>query len=536
MRRPASCRPPGGRGVGSTPLAALALTLAGCANLAPPYERPAAPVPAAWPERGALPTASVPDGSAAPGAAIPDPSPARPAAPGSPGAAAAAGGAGVATPPMPAPASAPTPATSLPADTGWRQVLADRHLRQVVELALRNNRDRRIAQLDLERARALYRIERATAFPALSAGLGASRQRTPASVSSSGRAGVSETWTAELGLASYEIDFFGRVRNLGEAALQRYLQAEQAGHSAQISLVAEVAQAWLVFAADQERLALAERTLEANQASFELSRRRHGLGADSGLALAQAQRTVDSARVARADARRQLAQDRQALALLVGAELPPEWLPQAGLPVDREAMPQLVAVPEGLPSSVLQRRPDVLAAERALEAAHADIGIARAALFPSISLTAALGTRSRSLSDLFEGGSRSWTLAPTVSQSVFDAGANRAAVQVAGIDREIALATYERTLQTAFGEVADTLALRDEIGEQIDAQRSLVDASDRSLVLAEARWRSGADSYLEVLDARRSLYDAQQLLISLRLSEQSSRVMLYRVLGGGWEP
>lgn len=499
----------------STLASACVALLAGCTNLAPSYERPAAPVAGQWPA-ATTPAASTPSGNAT----TPDPL-----------------------------------ETPLAADTGWRTVLADARLQRVVELALAQSRTQRIASLDIDRARALYRIERAARLPTVSAGVGVSRQRTPATTSASGRASISETWSADLGLASYEIDFFGRVHNLGEAALQRYLAAEQTQRSAQISLVAEVAQAWLTLAADQERLALARRTLEANQSSFELSRQRHALGADSGLVLAQARTAVDSARVALADVRRQVAQDRSALTLLVGAEVPEADLPGASLPplsptssasppaagvpapvAAAGTPPRLVAVPADLPSTVLQRRPDVLAAERELEAAHADIGVARAALFPSISLTAALGNASRALDDLFEARSRTWSLSSGLAATVFDGGALRANVQVAEIDRQLALARYEQALQTAFSEVADTLALRAELGEQLDAQRSLVDATDRSLGLAQARYRSGADSYLEVLDAQRSLYTAQQTLIGLQLSEQASRVTLYRVLGGGWTP
>lgn len=475
-------RPAARAGRTRRPVAALALLaavlLAGCANLAPRYERPPAPVAAGWPA-GAPPAA--PDGIAA--------------------------------------------------DTGWRGVLADARLQRAVELALANNRDARIASIDVERARALYRVERAAAWPAIDAGAGASRARSAADLTATGRAGVGQTLSVDVGLASYEIDFFGRVRNLREAALQRYLETEQNQRSARISLVAEVALAWLTLAADQERLQLAERTLQAAQSSDDLTRRRHELGAESGLALAQSRTVVDGARVELANWRRQVAQDRHALALLVGTELPAEALPPGGL--DDEAA-RLVAVPEGLPSDVLLRRPDVLAAERELRAAHADIGVARAALFPRISLTAALGTASRSLGGLFEGDNRTWSLGPALSLPIFDAGAGRAAVEVGEADRRIALARYEQTLQTAFAEVADALAARGQIGEQIEAQRSLVEATERSLQLAQARYRTGADSFLEVLDAQRSLYAAQQSLISLQLTEQGNRVSLYRVLGGGW--
>lgn len=449
---------------------ALAAALAGCANLAPSYTRPEAPVAAAWPS---------------------------------------------------------TPSGGAEATIDWRAFFVDDRLRRVVEFALAGNRDLRSAALDIDRARAQYRIQQADRFPAVDAGGSASRARSL----SNGSATTRTQYAVDLGLAGYEIDLFGRVRNLSESALQSYFATEEARRATQISLVAEVANAWLTLAADEARLGLARDTLKSQQASYDLTRRSHELGAQSGLSLYQAQSTVDAARVDVGTYTTRVAQDRNALDLLAGAPVPPELLPGD----ERADATVLVDVPAGLPSAVLQQRPDVLAAEHALQAAQADIGAARAAFYPRISLTAAAGVASTSLGDLFQGASRVWSFAPSISLPIFDAGANQARLDVAQVDREARLATYEKTLQTAFREVADALADRATLAERLDAQRSVAEATGKSFELSQARFRSGADSYLEVLDAQRSLYGARQNLISLRLAEQSNRIALYKALGGGWQ-
>lgn len=455
--------------------------LAGCVNLAPEYTAPASPVPQALPSSGV---------------------------------------------------EAPTPI-----DVGWRSFFVEPRLRGTIELALANNRDLRVAALNIERARAQYGIARAGLFPTVEAGASGSRSRTPGSLSTSGEARIGSQYSADLGLTSYEIDLFGRVRNLGESALQSYFQTEETRRSTQISLIASVATAWLQLAADEQRLLLARNTLESQRKSFDLVERSHRLGAQSGLALAQARSTVDAARADAAAFDSQVEQDRNALALLVGAMPPADLLPAA--PASDTAAPataaQLLVPPPGLPSSVLQRRPDVRAAEHALRASNADIGAVRAAFFPRIALTASAGTASSTLSGLFAGGSKAWSFAPSISVPIFDGGANRANLRVAEAQQKIQIATYEKTVQTAFREVADALAERRTLAERLDAQRSLLDATSRSFELSQSLFRSGASSYLDVLDAQRAFYAAQQTLIGLQLTEQTNRLTIYKTLGGGWE-
>jgi NodT family efflux transporter outer membrane factor (OMF) lipoprotein len=453
---------------------AAAALLGGCANLAPGYVTPTAPVPASW-------------------------------------------------------AAGATAANTVSANTGWQDVVTDANLRQTITLALANNRDLRGTLLAIAQARASYQIQQAAQLPTVNASAGASASRTPAQASSSGAVVNTRTLTAGVGVAAYELDFFGRVQNLKDAALQAYLQTEEAARSAQIALVAEVSTAWLTLAADQDLQALAQATLKSQQDSYAMTQKRVQLGADSELTLVQAQTTVQAAQRDAAAYASQVQQDRNALDLLVGGTLPEGLLPQAGA---AQLATQLVAVPAELPSAVLQRRPDVLAAEHQLKAANADIGAARAALFPSISLTAQAGTASRSLGSLFQGGA--WSFAPSISLPIFDGGARKAAVDSAEVTRDIRLASYDKTVQTAFREVADALAVRATLGARLDAQQALVQATQRSLQLAQARNRSGADSYLTVLDAQRSHYAAQQALINLQLAEQSNRVTLFKVLGGGW--
>ncbi|OHS10949.1 transporter, partial [Pseudomonas sp. HMSC75E02] len=371
------------------------------------------------------------------------------------------------------------------------------------------------------------RIQRAELFPAVSASAEDTRQRAL----SDGTTAVSSQYSVGLGVSSYELDLFGRLRNLKDAALEDYLALEQTRRSTQISLVAEVASAWMTLAADQQLLKLARDTHASQQKTYELVQRSHGLGGESGLSLAQARSTVESARAEAASYASQVEQDRNALELLVGERLDASLLPgDTGLDAAL-----LVTVPAGLPSSLLQRRPDVLAAEHTLKAANADIGAARAAFFPSVSLTASGGSASGELSGLFKSGSRAWSFAPSISLPIFDAGSNQAGLDAAKITRDIDVANYEKALQTAFSEVADALSVRSHINERLDAQRELTAATDKSYDLSLALYKQGSDSFLEVLDAQRSLYSAQQTLISLELAEQVNRVTLYKVLGGGWQ-
>jgi multidrug efflux system outer membrane protein len=472
----------------SVALAAVACAvLAGCVNLAPEYSAPASPVPQALPSSGV---------------------------------------------------EAPTPL-----DVGWRSFFVDPRLRGTIELALANNRDLRVAVLNIERARAQYGIARASLFPTVDAGAGGSRSRTPGSLSSGGEPRIASQYSADLGMTAYELDLFGRVRNLSEAALQSYFQTEATQRSTQISLVSSVATAWLQLAADEQRLALARSTLESQRKSYDLIQRSHALGSQSGLALAQSQSTVDAARADAAAFDSLVEQDRNALALLVGATPPAELLPnppatpsaQTAGTAEPAVASQLLVPPPDLPSSVLQQRPDVLAAEHALRASNADIGAARAAFFPRIALTASAGTASSTLSGLFASGSKAWSFAPSVSVPIFDGGANRANLRVAEAQQKIQVATYEKAVQTAFREVADALAERRTLAERLDAQRSLLGATSRSFELSQSLFRSGASSYLDVLDAQRAHYAAQQTLIGLQLTEQTNRLTIYKALGGGWK-
>jgi multidrug efflux system outer membrane protein len=422
---------------------------------------------------------------------------------------------------------------TIAADIGWRDFLADPRLQQLVCLALDNNRDLRVAVLNIEKSRAQYRIQDAASFPSVDATGSGSVSRSPADVSATGQAGISRQYSATLGFSSYELDLFGRVRSLNAQALQQFLASEEARRSTHISLVAEVANDYLTLAADEERLSLAQRTLQTQRDSYALTQRKAELGVASDLTLRQAQTTVESARADVAGYTSEVAQDRNALALVVGAPIPDALLP-TGLDDALAALGSRSDVPAGLPSTLLERRPDVLQAEHQLEAASANIGAARAAFYPRISLTANAGTASSALSGLFKGGSGSWTFAPQFNLPIFDGGSNRANLDLALIDRDIQLAQYEKAIQTAFREVADSLAQRETLQRQLDAQTALVDAWAQSYRLSEARFQRGADSYLELLDAQRSLYAAQQNLIGTQLKRIGNLVTLYKALGGGW--
>lgn len=455
-------------------LVAAALVLGGCANLAPTYERPAAPVPAAYPG-----------------------------------------------------AAADAPAA---ADIDWRTFFADTKLRGLIELALSNNRDLRVAVLNIEQARAQYRVQDAQTLPTVNATGSGTAARTPASVSGTGAAVTSHQYSANLGVSAYELDLFGRVRNLSAQALEQFLATEQARRTTQISLVAEVTTAYLNWAADLERLALAQETLRSQSESYRLTQTRFELGAASALTLRQLQTSVESARVDVARYTGQVAQDRNALALLLGTPVPEALAPDA-LGDALNALPDL---PAGVPSDLLLRRPDLLQSEHQLKAATANIGVARAAFYPRISLTAAAGTSSADLSSLFKAGSGAWSFMPQISLPIFDGGANQANLDSAKAAQGIAVAQYEKSIQTAFREVADALAQRSAVGDQLQAQNALVQASGEVLQMSQARFDRGVDSYLDVLDAQRSWYSARQTLIGTRLAQLTNGVTLYKALGGGW--
>ncbi len=427
-------------------------------------------------------------------------------------------------------AGASDAATAPVSTLDWQQVFVDARLREVIGLALDNNRDLRIALLNIEEQRAQYRIQRAALFPTVQASASQSRARTSASGSTTGSAGISQSATAEVGFSSWELDLFGRVRSLKDDALETWLATTETQRSTRLTLVAEVAADWLTVAADQQRLKLAQDTLASQRQTLKLTQDQHDQGVMSGVDLAQVQSTVESARVDVASYTTQLAQDRNALELLVGAPVGDALLPGADA---LDASVALAPLPADLDSRVLLQRPDVLSAEHALKAANANIGAARAAFFPTISLTASTGRGSDALSSLFDSGNRTWSFVPSITLPIFDAGALKGDLDVARIEKNIEVATYEKTIQTAFSEVADALVARANLAEQLGAQDALVDATRRSYTLADARYRNGVDSYLEALDSQRSLYSAQQDQISLRLTEASNRVTLYKVLGGG---
>lgn len=458
----------------------LVVAFGGC-TLAPKYTQPASPIPTTWPV----------------GAAYVD-------------SRAAAG-------------------TLEAVDLRWQEFFADGKLRQVIGLALTNNRDLRSASLNVERARALYGIQRNALLPTLDAVGSGSKQRTPADLSSSGKRQTTERYDANLGVASWEIDFFGRIRSLKDRALEEYFSTEQACRSAQILLVSSVANTYLTLAADRESLMLAKTTLATQREAFSLIQRRNQLGLVPDLDVHRAQTQVDAARGDVAHYTQLTAQDENALNLMVGMPVPTELLPDA-----LGSVTPPVEVGAGVGSEVLLRRPDVLGAEALLKAANADIGAARAAFFPRISLTASLGTASSDLSGLFKSGSGAWSYAPQIVMPIFDAR-TWAAHRAAKVQREIAVTQYEKAVQGAFRDVADALAVRGTVFQQVEAQRSLVQAVSETHRLSNSRYDKGIDSYLSVLDAQRSLYAAQQGLVSLRLAELASNVTLYAVLGGGWQ-
>ena len=450
--------------------AVLALTLAGCGSMAPDYQRPAAPVASTF---------------------------------------------------LDAASSAAT-ATAATAIT-WHQFFTDARLQALITLALANNRDLRIAVLNIEQARAQLDIRRADQWPTVNVGLSGSRVPTSAG-------GISSNYSAGVLVTAYELDLFGRVRSLGDAALAQYLASEEARRAAQISLVATVANSYLALQGDEELLRVTSETLLTREASLRLIKLRFEQGASSQLDLRQAESLLESARVALAQVTRQRALDENALVLLLGQALP-ATLP-AAVPIT--AAPRLPELAAGLPSDLLVRRPDIRQAEQQLIAANANIGAARAAFFPRITLTGSLGSASNALSGLFNAGSGAWSFAPQLLQPLFDAGRNQGNLQVAQVTRDIALAQYERAIQSAFREVADALAGRATLGEQLRAQEALVRAEQDRYRLADLRYRNGVASYLDALDAQRSLFAAQQALVQVQAQYQQLGVTLYRVLGGGW--
>ena len=425
--------------------------------------------------------------------------------------------------PTASPANPPAETENAAADIGWRDFFTDPKLEELIARALDNNRDLRVAVLNVERTRAQYNVQRADRFPSLGASLGLNR--TGGNVVNPG-----DVYSASVD-AAFELDLFGRVRSLSNAALQRYFAQEEARRSAQLALIAEIANVYLSLAADQESQQVAQATLDNQQESYALVVKRYEAGAVSALDLAQAQTTVETARADVARYAGLVATDINLLRLLVGAPVEEALLPQGFDP----AVSGLAPLPAQLPSQVLLRRPDVLQAEHLLRGANANIGAARAAFFPSISLPGSVGTASNELSGLFDSGTRTWSFVPRINLPIFQGGRLRASLGIATADRDIALAQYEKSIQSGFREVADALALTRTLADRRDAQQALLDATRKAHELSTARYERGRDSFLNLLDAQRSLYAAQQGLVSAQLAEQTNRITLYKVLGGGWE-
>ena len=418
-----------------------------------------------------------------------------------------------------------------PGDIPWREFFTDQRMRQLIEMALENNRDLRLAALNVERARAMYGIQRATLYPSVDATAEASKSRTPADLSSTGEVTHPEQYSVGLGVFAWEIDFFGRLRSLREQALETFLATEQARRSTQILIVSSVANAYLALAADRENLQLSQTTYDAQKASYNLIKRRFDVGLSSELDLNRVKSQVAVARRNIARYTLRVAQDINAVRLLVGSQ---NQLPADLLPGDLAGVKPPNTITAGVSSQVLLMRPDILQAENQLKATNANIGAARAALFPNISLTPSIGTASAELSGLFNSGSGTWLFGPQLSMPVFDARL-WAAVDAAKAENQIALTNYEKAIQEAFREVADVLSVAGTIDERLGAQQAYVDAASQTYRLSDMRYTKGIDNYLSVLDAQRSLFAAQQELVMLKLEKISNQVRLYAVLGGGAE-
>ena len=506
-------------------VAILASAALSACTMMPHYERPQSPVPNSWPADSAASAAGGASASSAPVAGV----------------AAASGPGGV--------ASGGAASRIVSADQiGWREFFTDPRLQRLIEAALENNRNLRVAVLNVSASEAQFRIQRGNLFPAISATGAGLAERLPANgaipLGGAGGSGGSSTlvpsgsaattfryYTGGIGFTNYELDLFGRQRSLTTQAFEQYLSQSESRRSTQISLVAEVASDYFAVLADQTLVKITQETLQSETESYELTEAMYQHDTTTLLALRQSESAVDAARASLAQYQRQLAQDTHALTLVLGQEIPANLPPAKDL--DAEGL--LAEVPEGLPSDLLTHRPDILSAEHTLRAANADIGAARAAFFPQIQLTASGGTASGRLGGLFRAGTGSWTFAPTITLPIFNGGQNVANLDLAHIEKNVAVAQYELAIQTAFREVSDALSARGTYVEQRQAQAALVAADAEAFRLAQMRFHSGVNSYLATLDAERSLYSAQQGLVSVRQAELANRVTLYKALGGGWQ-
>ncbi|WP_325170295.1 efflux transporter outer membrane subunit [Cupriavidus respiraculi] len=465
------------------PVLAAAALVAGC-SLAPVYERPASPVPTQW-----------------------------------------ASGQASANEPHAGPV-APSAARVLQ----WQQFIVDDELRRLVATAIGNNRGLRQAMLDIEAARALYRVQRAERVPAIQAEAGGSRQRLAEDLRQAGVAPVQQAVQATAALPAFELDLFGRVRNLSDAALREYLATEEAARGVRVSLIAEVVQAYLARDGARRRHLLTMQTLRAREASLRLIAQRRQAGTATALDFFEASALTDQARADLERTDREVRQASNALGLLVGVPDAVPTLPDA--PRDDLLLVQRLAA--GTPSDLLADRPDIRAAEQRLRARHADIGAARAAFFPSITLTGMFGSASDELSGLFGAGQAVWSFAPQLTLPIFSGGRNVANLDLAQARRDMAVAEYEKTIQTAFREVSDALAAGDTLRREEIARRAAAQTSEQTLRLSEARYRAGVDDHLRYLEAQRSHYAAQTALIEVAVQRQSALAALFRALGGGW--
>jgi multidrug efflux system outer membrane protein len=424
-----------------------------------------------------------------------------------------------------------TVSTSAKAVMDWKTFVTDESLLKLIQLALDNNRDLRQTLLNVEAVRAQYQIQRADRVPNINAQGSVTRQQVTGDISTTGRAQIQETWQAGVGLAAFELDLFGRVRNQSEAALQEYLATDDASKSAQISLVAEVIQAYLIRDGAQRRYQLTSKTLQTRETSLGLMQKRQEVGVTSALDYEEAQGLVAQAKADLERIDREVRQSSNALSLLIGVKDISAYMKE---PSASNTMP-VQEISAGAPSDLLLSRPDIQAAEHRLRARGADIGAARAAFFPRISLTGFFGSSSPELSGLFSSGQRSWSFMPQISLPIFDGGRNQANMELATVRRDIAVADYEKSIQLAFWETSDSLVAIDTLRREESARLTLTGSNQNALKLAEARHRAGVDNHLRYLDAQRNLFSSEILLIETSTQRKIALATLWVRLGGGWK-
>ncbi len=469
------------------------IPMTGC-SMIPEYQRPEPPVTTTWPQGNAYPAPEVDKKTET------------------------------------APASGTPAANPMVSDIAWRDYFKSHHLKALIEKTLENNRNLRVALLTIEQAKAAYRIQRSDSLPTIAGGGEFSRTGIPEDISSTGRSTTSSKLSANLAVTAYELDFFGRVKSLNQAALENYLSTEEAFLNTRIALIAQTSDAYMGYLAYKKLLLLAKNTLTAQQATFAVVKQQYEVGSAAQLDLAQAGTSVESARVSIAQYTRLTAQAKNAIVLLAGSGV--EQILDNSETIDTVQF--MEDIPTGLPSAILLARPDIKGAEHRLKAANADIGAARAALYPAISLTGSVGLASDSLSSLFSSGAAwAWNFAPSVSIPIFNRDGLNASLDTALASEKIAVAEYENALQTAFREVADQLAARGTYKYQLAAQNALVDASQQAYELSNARYQNGIDDFLTVLDSQRSLFAAEQGAVTVKQAYLSNLVVLYKVLGGG---